>query len=589
MEKEETEEIKEEQLEIKEPEEKAEQLEETEELEKEEQPKVEELEKEEQSKVEEQLEIKEPEVEEKKEENKKEGKKKSKKKKVCIILIILVLIAVLGGLCYINKDKWFGDKKESVKTTTKTVKSKYAMTGNDLQDFDITFLQIENNGKNKVYSPLSIKYALGMLAEGAKGDSKDQIVAVIGDYKSNKYTNSKNMSISNGFFVNDMYKDSVKSTFIDDLKTKYNAEIFYDDFRTPDKINNWVKDNTFKMIDKLLDDVSGNNFVLVNALAIDMEWKNVFQHKSKGYGVSYKHENFSVFVGSLESTGYTSIDFNNKAMQAKGVAIAAEANRYDIVKDLGEDNIRAEVGKEYEKWIAEGACGDPQNEPSTAEFLDNYIKELNSNYKSNSSSTDFNFYDDENIKAISKDLKEYDGTTLQYVGIMPKKDKLDDYLKNVTSKDLSTTIKNLKEIKLENFKDGVVTKIEGTIPVFKINYELKLLEDLKEIGIKDIFDISTADLTGITPTKDLFIDKAVHKATIEFSNEGIKASAATAMGGLGSASCGFDHSYDVPVETIDLTFDKPYLYLIRDKASGEVWFAGTVYEPTKYETPNYGW
>ena len=25
---------------------------------------------------------------------------------------------------------------------------------------------------------------------------------------------------------------------------------------------------------------------------------------------------------------------------------------------------------------------------------------------------------------------------------------------------------------------------------------------------------------------------------------------------------------------------KPYLYLIRDKASGEVWFTGTVYNPT---------
>ena len=41
----------------------------------------------------------------------------------------------------------------------------------------------------------------------------------------------------------------------------------------------------------------------------------------------------------------------------------------------------------------------------------------------------------------------------------------------------------------------------------------------------------------------------------------------------------------MPVEKIDLTFDKPYIYLIRDKDSGEVWFAGSVYEPTKY-TPD---
>ena len=33
--------------------------------------------------------------------------------------------------------------------------------------------------------------------------------------------------------------------------------------------------------------------------------------------------------------------------------------------------------------------------------------------------------------------------------------------------------------------------------------------------------------------------------------------------------------------TIDLDFDKPYMYIIRDKSTGEVWFAGTVYEPGK--------
>ena len=36
----------------------------------------------------------------------------------------------------------------------------------------------------------------------------------------------------------------------------------------------------------------------------------------------------------------------------------------------------------------------------------------------------------------------------------------------------------------------------------------------------------------------------------------------------------------VPVETIDVTFDKPYMYIIRDKVDGEVWFVGSVYEPT---------
>ena len=95
-----------------------------------------------------------------------------------------------------------------------------------------------------------------------------------------------------------------------------------------------------------------------------------------------------------------------------------------------------------------------------------------------------------------------------------------------------------------------------------------------------------ADLSKMTSQK-AYIGAAVHKADIEFSNEGIKAAAASSMGGDGSIGCWFDYRFDVPVEEIDLTFDKPYMFIIRDKNSGEVWFMGSVYEPTKF-TPNLG-
>ena len=76
----------------------------------------------------------------------------------------------------------------------------------------------------------------------------------------------------------------------------------------------------------------------------------------------------------------------------------------------------------------------------------------------------------------------------------------------------------------------------------------------------------------------MFIEDATHKANIEFTQDGIKAAAVTTFGGRGAGST-FDYLYDVPVEKIDLTFDKPYMFLIRDKATGEIWFTGTVYNP----------
>ena len=163
---------------------------------------------------------------------------------------------------------------------------------------------------------------------------------------------------------------------------------------------------------------------------------------------------------------------------------------------------------------------------------------------------------------------------------MPKNESLDSYIKNIDADKITKVINNIKDFKAENFKDGVVTKIDGQIPLFKFDYELKLMDDLKELGIKDVFDINKANLSKIS-SNPLVIDKAIHKANIEFSNEGIKAAAATGMGGFGAAGCGFEHLYEVPVEEVTLNFDKPYLFIIRDKDSGEVWFIGTVYQPTE--------
>lgn len=46
-------------------------------------------------------------------------------------------------------------------------KSDFWISSNSLEDFDLYFLKLENNSKNMVYSPLSIKYTLEMLSYGS--------------------------------------------------------------------------------------------------------------------------------------------------------------------------------------------------------------------------------------------------------------------------------------------------------------------------------------------------------------------------------------------------------------------------------------
>ena len=515
-------------------------------------------------------------------------KEKKNSKALIIIIVLLVILAFIIVYFVKFSDKNNSTGKNEVQNNNKYLA--YRLSGNSLEDFDLYFLQLENEEKNKVYSPLSIKYALEMLKEGSNGESKDQISNIVGTYDDKKYTNNANMSFVNTLFIKDSFKDSIKDSYVNTLLSKYNANVIYDSFETPNVLNSWVSDKTFKLINNIADDISNQDFILVNALAIDMEWVNKIQSENKMFIVDYAHENYFKYVGSLETSYYHDLEFSNYSKKAKSVEIGAVANKYDIVSTLGEQNIRDNITKKYQDWLNSEdyklqSCN-PGNDKDVKTYVDDYIKEINKGYKDISSTTDFKFYTDDNVKVFAKDLKEYDGTTLQYIGIMPKNESLNNYIKNIKSSDINNLINNLKNVELDSFKDGVITEIYGYIPMFKFDYELDLINDLSKLGITNVFNSSKADLSNLS-SSNAYINQVAHKSNIEFSNDGIKASAATTIGGAGAHDCGFDYLYEVPVEKIDLTFDNPYMFIIRDKNSGEVWFTGTVYEPVEYQTFQY--
>lgn len=118
---------------------------------------------------------------------------------------------------------------------------------------------------------------------------------------------------------------------------------------------------------------------------------------------------------------------------------------------------------------------------------------------------------------------------------------------------------------------------------------MSALKNIRNVNILEnrsvIIEEYNVLLTGINT--DFAHYETTHEDPIEFSNEGIKAAAVTPEGGYGAGSCYFEHLYDVPVETIDLTFNKPYLFLIINKDTQEVWFVGSVYEPTTSEIENF--
>ena len=366
----------------------------------------------------------------------------------------------------------------------------------NITDFDFKLLKSLNENKNMIYSPLSAKYALKMLEEASKGETKSQISKLIGDLSIKNYKSSKNMSLANSFFIRDSFKEDIKDSYIKLLSSKYNADIKFDEFKSADNINSWVSEKTFEIIPTILEneDVESLDFALINALAIDMEWERKFF--GEGQDAKYLHEESDLQGTYLNIIQFSNIEspksfkgFKNVDDDISAMDIDVTINNYDIVKEIGEDKMKEIVKSDMEEKKKSYTDDEEGYFPGDfEEFWKSYFDQIKENYHNLGFKTDFSIYNTDDVKVFAKDLKEYDGTTLQYIGIMPTKDSLDDFINKLDTNKIKEYITNLKSITdYNNFKEGVVTKIIGKIPKFNFKYLVNLKEELIKYGVTDDF------------------------------------------------------------------------------------------------------
>ena len=147
-----------------------------------------------------------------------------------------------------------------------------------------------------IVSPISITYALGMLNNGAAGNTQEQINKVLGfgdtgaddinDFCLKMLKTAPELDpqtkvmIANTIYMNKGY--NIKPEFKNKAKTYYNAYPETRDFhdgKTLDVINKWASDHTEKMIEKVLDDSSFDPDAvsyLLNAIYFKGEWTKKF-------------------------------------------------------------------------------------------------------------------------------------------------------------------------------------------------------------------------------------------------------------------------------------------------------------------------
>ena len=157
-------------------------------------------------------------------------------------------------------------------------------------DFGLRLLnQTAEAGENTLISPLSVMTALAMTANGAEGETLEQLEAVLGMDRQrlnsvlHTYLNTvegESFHSANSIWFADREDFSVNQDFLQTNADHYGAQLYKAplDDGTVGEINGWVKKNTDGMIPKILEQLSPEAVMcLVNALAFEGEWTDPYE------------------------------------------------------------------------------------------------------------------------------------------------------------------------------------------------------------------------------------------------------------------------------------------------------------------------
>lgn len=228
------------------------------------------------------------------------------------IFSTLCIVVLMTGILVLASDRNFFNSGElTEKKDNTSIESQDEMYGNDSSvasqsetsvdniDFACNLFRSINKqiggGKSIIVSPISVGYLLGMLHEGADGETRRQINKILGLGGSvqeiNEYfkkmmdevanvDSTVTVKTANSIFV--VSGGSLQPKFRDDMQNFYNAladGVSYNESSILNNINNWCKKNTDGMIPELLKEGELNPnrvMYLLNAVYFKASWTDKF-------------------------------------------------------------------------------------------------------------------------------------------------------------------------------------------------------------------------------------------------------------------------------------------------------------------------
>jgi serpin B len=152
----------------------------------------------------------------------------------------------------------------------------------------------------------------------------------------------------------------------------------------------------------------------------------------------------------------------------------------------------------------------------------------------------------------------YDGWELSMVILLPEAGGFEAFEGMLDSERVDGIVKGLAH-----------RRVSLTMPKFEFDRGFGLADALAAMGMPVAFS-ADADFSGMTGSRDLFIADVIHKAFVSVDEAGTEAAAATAVVMPMAA---------MPEEPVEVTADRPFIFLIRDIKTGAILFVGRVVNP----------
>lgn len=214
-------------------------------------------------------------------------------KKICsLILVVALVLSVSQAFTGCTKAE-ASDLMEGIKANTVDVTPDMEKGNQAATEFGVRLFQHNaESGKNTLISPLSVLYALTMTANGAKGETLEQMEQVLGlpidemnDYLyeyMNQLSDGKKNSLktANSIWFVDREGFTPNQDFLQTNADYFHADLYKVPFNdgTLKEINHWVKEKTDDMIPEILDKIAQDAVMyLINAIAFEAKWEEPYE------------------------------------------------------------------------------------------------------------------------------------------------------------------------------------------------------------------------------------------------------------------------------------------------------------------------